>query len=241
MTDKRINLNGGVIFNDDCLNWIKEIDNNQFDVAITSPPYNRTRNDKYSYFTDSKKNYYKMIVEITNELLRVCKKDVIVNIQATYFNKIDVYKYIGNFADKLKGIVIWEKTNPTPNSNKISDEKGNTLTSVCNAVEYFFVLNENAKEFRAYNPIKNIVHSSVNEKHFKGHCAIMKYEIADWLVKNFSVEGDTIIDPFLGTGTTAIAAELNNRKYVGCEISKEYCEIAVKRISVEANTLFQTN
>lgn len=74
-----------------------------------------------------------MIVDVTNELLRVCKKDVIVNIQATYFNKKDVYKYIGYFADKLKGIVIWEKTNPQPSINKIKDENGNILTSVCNA------------------------------------------------------------------------------------------------------------
>ena len=68
--------------------------------------------------------------------------------------------------------------------------------------------------------------------------AIMKYEIADWFVKNFSVKGDTIVDPFLGTGTTAIASELNERKYVGYEISKEYCQIAMKRIAVETSTLF---
>lgn len=62
--------------------------------------------------------------------------------------------------------------------------------------------------------------------------------IADWFVKNFSVKGDTIVDPFLGTGTTAIASELNKRKYVGYEISKEYCQIAKKRIAVETSTLF---
>lgn len=76
------------------------------------------------------------------------------------------------------------------------------------------------------------------KKNFKGHGAIMKYEIADWFVKNFSVEGDTIVDPFLGTGTTAIASELNKRKYVGYEISKEYCQIAKKRIAIETSTLF---
>ena len=236
--ETQINLMGGVIYNEDCLYGLKNIGDNTFDVAITSPPYNRIRDDKYSYYTDIKNDYYKMIVDVTNELLRVCKKDVIVNIQATYFNKQDVYKYIGHFSNKLKGIVIWEKTNPQPNSNKIVDDSGNELTSVCNAVEYFFVLNENAEEFRAYNPIKNIVHSTVNEKHFKGHGAIMKYEIADWFVKNFSVEGDTVVDPFLGTGTTAIACQLNTRKYVGYEISKEYCQLAKKRIAIETSTLF---
>ena len=53
---------------------MKEIKDNQFDVAITSPPYNRVRNDKYAHYDDVKNNYYKMIVDVTNELLREQQK-----------------------------------------------------------------------------------------------------------------------------------------------------------------------
>lgn len=63
--EKQINLTGGVIYNQDCLKGLKEIKDNQFDVAITSPPYNRVRNDKYAHYDDVKNNYYKMIVDVT--------------------------------------------------------------------------------------------------------------------------------------------------------------------------------
>ena len=62
------------------------------------------------------------------------------------------------------------------------------------------------------------------------------------LIKRFirvsSKENDIILDPFLGSGTTAVAAKDLNRKYIGYEISKEYCQIAKKRIAVETSTLF---
>ena len=46
-------------------------------------------------------------------------------------------------------------------------------------------------------------------------------------------EGDTVLDMFMGSGTTAVACAKNNRKYLGFEISKEYCEIAESRIEEE--------
>lgn len=52
-----------------------------------------------------------------------------------------------------------------------------------------------------------------------------------------SEKGDLILDPFLGSGTTAIACERLNRRWIGIEISKEYCEIAKKRISKETRQL----
>jgi len=59
------------------------------------------------------------------------------------------------------------------------------------------------------------------------------------LIKNFveisSNENDLVLDPFLGSGTTAVACEKLNRRWIGIEISKEYCDIAVKRIDAIKN------
>lgn len=52
-----------------------------------------------------------------------------------------------------------------------------------------------------------------------------------WLVQWFSDEGETVVDPFCGTGTTVLAAKGANRKAVGIEIEERYCEIAAQRLA----------
>jgi len=50
---------------------------------------------------------------------------------------------------------------------------------------------------------------------------------------SWSNEGDVVYDPFMGSGTTAKIALLNNRNYIGSEISKEYCDIIKQRINLD--------
>ena len=57
------------------------------------------------------------------------------------------------------------------------------------------------------------------------------------ILDDFSKEGDIILDPFFGSGTTAVACERLNRHWVGIEIEEKYCEIAVKRIEKERQQL----
>ncbi|MFR8230003.1 MAG: DNA methyltransferase [Anaeromassilibacillus sp.] len=61
-------------------------------------------------------------------------------------------------------------------------------------------------------------------------------ECVEWLVQLSSKQGDFLLDPYLGTGTTAIAAIRNKRRFIGCEIDSHYYEIAVRRINEERNT-----
>ncbi|MDA2936504.1 site-specific DNA-methyltransferase, partial [Patescibacteria group bacterium AH-259-L05] len=53
-------------------------------------------------------------------------------------------------------------------------------------------------------------------------------------IKLFSFIDDIVLDPFLGSGTTLIASYLNNRKGIGIDIDKGYCDIAIKRLQQEA-------
>ena len=77
---------------------------------------------------------------------------------------------------------------------------------------------------------KNVISTSVNSSMPKEHKAVMKQEVSDWFIEKFTNEGNVILDPFMGIGTTAISCKKMNRKYIGFEMIKEYCEMAEKRI-----------
>ncbi|MGE5604236.1 MAG: DNA-methyltransferase, partial [Bacteroidota bacterium] len=81
----------------------------------------------------------------------------------------------------------------------------------------------------------NITGASTRE-----HPAPFPLELATRLVKMFSFVGDTVIDPFCGSGTTMLAAIKSNRNSIGIEIDKDYCGITMKRLSKEIG-LFSEN
>ena len=70
------------------------------------------------------------------------------------------------------------------------------------------------------------------------HPAPYPVELAERLVRMFSFVGDTVLDPFLGTGTTAIAAAKTGRNSVGFEIDEHYFDLAAKRVANETSSLF---
>ena len=83
---------------------------------------------------------------------------------------------------------------------------------------------------------KNFLISKPNKKE-KGknniHPTVKPIELIDHLVKLFSKKGSLVVDPFLGSGTTAVSCKKNGRQYLGYEINKEYYEICVNRLSTE--------
>ena len=54
----------------------------------------------------------------------------------------------------------------------------------------------------------------------------------EWLVKTYTNEGDTVLDPFMGSGTTGVACALHNRRFIGIEREKQYFDKAAERICV---------
>lgn len=74
--------------------------------------------------------------------------------------------------------------------------------------------------------------NSTKDKIAFNHSAIFPQQLANDHIVSWSNEGDLVYDPFMGSGTTAKMAMLNNRNYIGSEISKEYCEIAEQRLKM---------
>ena len=208
------------ILQGDCLELMKDMSEKSIDYVFCSPPYNRKRNDKYKYYDDTIIDYFALLRESINESLRVTKKHVFFNIQKNYYNKVDVNRIIGHFAEKIVEIIIWEKTNPMPAA-------GNAVT---NSYEFFIVLGHTSlKSNTTYT--KNIISTSVNGKMPESHKAVMKQEVANWFIEKFTNKGDIILDPFAGTGTTGVACKNLNRNFILIEQNPEYCKIAEARIN----------
>ena len=207
----------------DCLELMKSLPDKSVDISFTSPPYNRKRNDKYAFYNDSIDDYFTFLKCFTDELIRITKGNVFVNIQKTYYNKQDVFKYIGHYSKDICEIIVWEKTNPMPASG----------TSITNSYEMFIVFGKKLKSNTTYT--KNIISTSVNSNMPKEHKAVMKQEVADWFIDKFTKEGDTVLDPFMGTATTGVSCVSKNRNFIGFEIDKRYFELSRERLGVKAD------
>ena len=209
------------LYNADCFQIFPTMPDESVDVSFTSPPYNRKRNDKYKNYTDQIDDYYGFCCNAIDELRRVTRKYVIINLQANYYNRADVYKIIGKYADNIVNIIIWEKTNPLP-------ANGHNIT---NAYEFFLVISKMAlKSNTTYT--KNHITTPVNsESTTKIHKAVMKQSVSDWFIDKFTTEGMVVFDPFMGLGTTGISCVRTSRDFIGIEKDPVYFEIGEKRIN----------
>jgi len=75
----------------------------------------------------------------------------------------------------------------------------------------------------------NVIHMAT-ECSNRGHSAAFPVDLPTWFIKLFTSSGDVVLDPFIGSGTTAVAAKQLGRRYVGIDISEEYCQIARQRL-----------
>lgn len=248
------------IYNCDCIDGLKMLDNESIDLVVTSPPYDDLR--KYKGFSwDFEKT--------ARELYRVVKNGgVIVWIVAdsvingsesgVSFKQALFFKECGfNLYDTM----IWEKPSPqAPTEGRyydvfeymfiLSKGKPKTLNFLCDRKNKSAGLKSkketrSCKEDRRYKEGERVVKEysrrfnvwqisrSVNKTN---HPAVFPLQLAKDHILSWSNEGDIVLDPFMGSGTTAVAAKELNRHFIGFEISKEYCEIAEKRIK---DTVYQ--
>ena len=90
---------------------------------------------------------------------------------------------------------------------------------------------DNIKPIPDFSLRNNIWKYSVGFNDKTGHPAVFPEQLAQDHILSWSKECDVVLDPFMGSGTTAKMAILNNRHYIGFDVSKEYCEIARERIN----------
>ena len=84
-----------------------------------------------------------------------------------------------------------------------------------------------------YDAAKTVYYQPINlkDKNLYEHPTIKPLNIIENLIENSSKEGEVILDPFMGSGTTGVAARLHNRNFIGFELDKHFFEIAKSRIN----------
>lgn len=229
----------------DCLEVMKSIPDNSVDLVLTSPPYNmnlRIRNGKYcsrqivkeistkyASFDDNlpMDEYFEFNKSVLSECLRISDL-VFFNVQILTGNKPALFKLMGEFHDKIKELIVWDKLNAQPAIGK------NVMNS---QFEILLVLQNSKPESRAFadaqfdrGTLSNLWGIKRGKKVDKNHGAVFPLELAEKVIGNFSKPGQIVFDPFLGTGTTGVAAKLLDRSFIGIELDHDYFEIAKDRI-----------
>jgi site-specific DNA-methyltransferase (adenine-specific)/modification methylase len=220
------------IFEGDCVSTMRTFQDNVMDITITSPPYNvgkTTRGNLYTTYKDdlSMDEYTEWLVEIGIELLRITKHYVFFNIQVLTDNKMAVIDFMHYFRGSLKDIFIWAKT-PIPQI-----AKGKLATGY----ELIIVLGNDSRMIYDYNNfpdngfvpnIERWIQQGADRS--KEHGATFPIKMPKFFIGHFTKKGDIVFDPFMGTGTTALAAIELGRNYCGTELDEEYYNLTLKRI-----------
>ena len=224
----------GTIYHQDCLEGLRAIPDASIDLVMTDPPYLITDTHAGGHtrlartiqpVNDAlRENGLNVGLDpaILPELVRIMKR---IN---CYFwcNKAQIPEYLDFFVGELGcsfDIIVWIKTNSPPTyHNKYLSDKEFCLYfrkgGYCQPTSY-----ETAKT--AYFQPINVV-----DKKAYPHPTIKPLNIIKTLIENSSKPGDLILDPFLGSGTTAVACAELGRQYIGFELNGEYFEVAKRRI-----------
>ena len=216
------------IYNVDAYKAIKELENKSIDCIYTDIPYLYANggggSSPLSQAIAKKINFIKNIssgidYSILDEFIRVLKK---VNLYI-WCSKAQILDLLTYFKEYYFEILVWCKTNPQPACN-------NTWLP---DIEYCLYFREASVKLNdGYNlKFKHYI-EPINQKDkvLYLHPTIKPLELVKRHLLHTTKENDIILDPFVGSGTTAIACKQTNRKFIGFELDKEYYRIACDRL-----------
>lgn len=238
------------IINADCLEYMKTLPDKSFDLVLTDPPYGTTQCawDTVVPFAD-----------MWREVERVMKDDGAIIMTASQpFTTELIHSNIGNFRhswiwDKgLSGNIFLAKTQPmkihedvcvfskeTPRYYplKTSQKERKIRNNGMNDSAFGSFNNYEGGVTDELNP-KSIIYFPNTDRQGIEHPTQKPVELMKYLVQTYSIENNTILDPFMGSGTTLVACKHLNRNCVGIEISEKYCKIAQERLDSTPTPMF---
>jgi site-specific DNA-methyltransferase (adenine-specific) len=235
----RDNQSDIVIYHADCRDMLPLIPDKSIDLVLTSPPYNsggsnlgyqpnsKSGQNFYLGFTDNMidKDYLTFISQTIRECITKSRY-VFWNMQYLTNTKECISNIFAQFPAKLKDIFIWQK-------QAVSQVSPSRMAT---GYEFVFIFgDDNSRNFTNTNFPHNgyvpNIQTWYKSESFPEHHATFPIQLPLYFIQNFSRVDNYILEPFMGVGTTLVAAKKLGRKCIGIEIEEKYCEIAAKRLS----------
>lgn len=216
----------------DCMEGLKELPDGCVDLIMMDPPYLLDTGGSQRMTGLGSRKYFKELHQgtfmegitddVLDELVRVMRN---INIYI-WCNERQIPQYLEYFLDKgcNFNILTWHKSNPTPlcGNGYLPD------------TEYCLFFREKGVRIRGdYSTLSKYHVSFINNEDKKkyDHPTIKPLPLIRRLISNSSDEGDLVLDPFMGSGTTAVACVQSGRDYLGWELDEEYHKTAERRVS----------
>lgn len=225
---------------------MSELTDNCIGLTVTSPPYNIGKDSDLDLIDE---DYWEMIKNVFTEVYRVTESGgrLVVNIanlgRKPYIpiNKTFT-KLLLDIGFIMRGEIIWQKSKGA-NANFAWGSWLSASNPVIRDIhEYCLVFSKHDLK-RADKGISTIEKEEFMESTLSiwnipparakkiGHPAPFPVELPERFINLFTYKDDLILDPFMGSGSTAIAAKKLNRKYIGYEINKDFVELSEKRLA----------
>ena len=211
------------IYQGDCLELMKDIPDNSIDLVLTDPPYGinyqsgkRVISEKFDKL-DNDDNDSRF--EVYPEFYRVLKDNTVAIIFCSFKNYAKDYIELDKLFD-IKNCIIWYKRGGGIGDLKNSLSTDYEMAIICHKGN----CNIKGKRVGSVWTISKVNPNLMVHPTEKPIKLILK------LIDKFSNKNELVLDPFLGSGTTAVACKELGRKYIGIEISEEYFNISKDRI-----------
>ncbi|MHA1698766.1 MAG: DNA-methyltransferase, partial [Promethearchaeota archaeon] len=231
-----------------------EIPDKTVKLMVTSPPYNVTKEYDENL---SLKEYLTLLTNVLTETYRVLTDDGIcainiANVGRKPYIPLDCYviQILINIGFTIKQEIIWDKGASAGTSCAWGSWKSASNPSLRDIHEYIIIASKRKKytpklhkktnisievesipiEFTGYELYQNIWTFLTESARRVNHPAPFRVELPYRIILLFTNVGDIVLDPFMGSGSTAIASLVSKRQYIGYEINYEYVELANKRI-----------
>ena len=221
------------LYNDDCLRVLKEIDDNSIDLVVTDPPYKTTSRGNSGNSGGMLQKDINMkgkvfnhnditIKDYASEVYRILKEGSHCYIMTNHKNLQDMLNTLTNVGFSFIKCLIWDKGNKIMGQFYMSQfeyiiflRKGRGVKiNNCGTSDLLSIPNKKTKDENGNN-----IHDT--EK---------PVELMKTLIDNSSNVGDTVLDPFIGSGSTGVACKQLNRNFIGIELDSDYFNIAKERI-----------